>query len=208
MPSLIAKHQEKQTVVKLKRMYSILSQAFTMNLRDNEPVMYTFNEEGAVGVYNIFKPHLKIARDCGLERGNGCIYTGQYGNKSDSSSFKRAIYATDKRYYKVLLNDGSSIVFRGGANSELYNIDFDIFYDINGDKGPNKWGHDMFEFFGKGRQLIPSGIPNNYFTYNFDSACAPADSSGDTCSAWVIYKGNMDYLHCDDLSWNGKQKCK
>ena len=69
MPSLIAKHQEKQTVVKLKRMYSILSQAFTMNLRDNEPVMYTFNEEGAVGVYNIFKPHLKIARDCGLERG-------------------------------------------------------------------------------------------------------------------------------------------
>ena len=31
---------------------------------------------------------------------------------------------------------------------------------------------------------------------------------GRACTAWVIYNGNMDYLHCNDLSWHGKTKCK
>ena len=26
------------------------------------------------------------------------------------------------------------------------------------------------------------------------------------CTGWVITNGNMDYLHCDDLEWNGKNK--
>ena len=29
-----------------------------------------------------------------------------------------------------------------------------------------------------------------------------------SCTAWVLYNENMDYLHCDDLSWTGKTKCK
>lgn len=31
--------------------------------------------------------------------------------------------------------------------------------------------------------------------------------TGGGCTAWVIFNENMDYLHCDDLSWNGKTKC-
>ena len=35
-----------------------------------------------------------------------------------------------------------------------------------------------------------------------------AMEQGRACTAWVIYNGNMDYLHCNDLSWHGKTKCK
>lgn len=28
------------------------------------------------------------------------------------------------------------------------------------------------------------------------------------CAAWVLYNENMDYLHCDDLSWGKKTRCK
>ena len=33
------------------------------------------------------------------------------------------------------------------------------------------------------------------------------DAQGRGCAAWVLYEGNMEYLHCDDLSWGGKKKC-
>ena len=32
--------------------------------------------------------------------------------------------------------------------------------------------------------------------------------NGYTCAAWIIYNENMDYLHCNDLSWDGKKRCK
>ena len=28
------------------------------------------------------------------------------------------------------------------------------------------------------------------------------------CTVWVLYDENMDYLHCNDLSWTGKKTCK
>ena len=35
-----------------------------------------------------------------------------------------------------------------------------------------------------------------------------ADEQEKVFTAGVIYNGNMDYLHCNDLSWHGKTKCK
>lgn len=33
-------------------------------------------------------------------------------------------------------------------------------------------------------------------------------NSGAGCAAWVIYNENMDYLYCNNLSWDGKTTCK
>ena len=32
--------------------------------------------------------------------------------------------------------------------------------------------------------------------------------NGYGCAAWVIFEENMQYLKCNDLSFNGKKKCK
>lgn len=46
---------------------------------------------------------------------------------------------------------------------------------------------------------------------SFEKYCnlsKPGNLNGYGCAALVIYNENMDYLYCDDLSWNGKKQCK
>ncbi len=33
-------------------------------------------------------------------------------------------------------------------------------------------------------------------------------NNGYACTRWILLNENMDYLHCDDLSWDGNSKCK
>ena len=85
-----------------------------------------------------------------------------------------------------------------------------IYVDTNGSKGPNQLGVDFFYFFLWPQRIIVGGAPTcgaDGCNYNgFISNCL--NGSGTACGAWVIYNENMDYLHCDDLSWQGKHKCK
>lgn len=44
---------------------------------------------------------------------------------------------------------------------------------------------------------------------SFEDKCdISKPKTGTSCSAWVIYNENMDYIRCSDLSWGGKTKCK
>ena len=43
--------------------------------------------------------------------------------------------------------------------------------------------------------------------FTFDENCAPADSEGWSCAAWVIQKGNQDYLKCPDELTANDSKC-
>lgn len=69
-------------------------------------------------------------------------------------------------------------------------MDKDAFYFMLTDKGFSPRGNEkLFSGWPVGNELGMS-IPG-YRT------------------AWVIYNGNMDYLHCaDKLSWNGPFTCK
>ena len=78
-----------------------------------------------------------------------------------------------------------------------------------------KSGVNNFLFWITREGIVPSGKPDSWL--KFEKACNtsiakpyPYYSSGNmyACTAWVIDVGNMDYLHCTDLSWNGKHKCK
>lgn len=55
--------------------------------------------------------------------------------------------------------------------------------------------------------VVPHGLHDDTM-YKFNTKCLakPGDSWG--CTAWVIVNENMDYLHCNDLDWNGKTSCK
>ncbi len=199
MTTLIQNYKTKVTVTKLKKNNSVLSQAYLMYLKDNEPSTFTTDEAGAVEAANVFKPYLKIANDCGTQT-LGCV-ADDYSSKDSSGGI--AHYDSMSVYYKMILADGSNIWLKTG-NGASYDID--IFYDINGKSGPNKWGYDLFEFIVYGKTLYPHGLPNQKVS-DFDTACGPTNTKGFACAAWVIYKENLDYLHCGDLTWNGKQKC-
>ncbi len=198
MPALIQRYQEKVTVTKLKKMYNTLTNAHSYILYENNynvQWLNIFDEAGAIDTYEKFKPYLKVIKDCNTQK-SGCFPT-DYTKKNGG-------YHTpyDSRYYKVILSDGSGIMFRAGGNNEQ-EFYADIFYDVNGEKAPNKWGHDLFEFLVIGDKLLPGGSLSG----NVEESCLAPTGDGFACAKWVIEKGNMEYLHCDDLSWTGKQKC-
>lgn len=207
IPTLISEYQERANVTKMKKVYSTLTNAYQLYLVDNAPTgRLARTEEDAKKAFEVFKPYLKVAKDCGTDLGEGCIYTGTYKRKNGTDKDQAGttlLPYSDKTYYKVVLSDGASIWMRG-SNSDKFNID--IFYDLNGAEGPNQWGHDLFEFLVTNEKVYPNGLPETE-TENFDDHCAPSNSEGYGCAAWVIYKGNFDYLKCDDLEWNGKNKC-
>ncbi len=195
IPTLISNYQEKVTVTKLKKMFSTLSNAYQLYRVDNPaPQTFPITEEGAIQAFEVFKPYLKIAKDCGTDDAFGCTYEGVYYFKNGTSTGQA--YSQESKYYKILLADGASVFFRGGpTTAELMHI----YYDVNGPQKPNTFGHDTFIFVAYKDKLQPYG--------SFDEHCSPANAFGVTCAGWVIYKGNLDYLKCPDkLTWEDS-KC-
>ena len=197
IPTLISDYQEKVTVTKMKKMYSTLKNAYALYLVDHSPERFPLTSAGATQAFEVFKPYLKIAKDCGTASGDGCLYTGRYSRKNGEDS---SAIANSSQHYKFLLADGSSLVIRGDS-SESTDLQMAIFYDVNGADGPNKWGHDLFQF------PIANGSLSLGSSKGFEENCAPSDGAGYNCAWWVVNKGNMDYLKCPDELTANDSKC-
>ena len=213
IPTLIQKQNEKSTVVKLKKVYSMLSQAYIMAQTNDGNISewYAGNEShGEAGqvFYNHMKKYLKVMKDCGNEQ--GCFTNGYLRNLNLTQN--HVDYDNRSNEYKIILNDGVSVMFFiDNINCKDDEFCGNIKIDIDGKgKGKYAWGRDMFLFTITTRRLYPEGIADAAEDSSFENLCNLANDSstnGIGCTAWVIYNENMDYLHCNDLSWNGKTKC-
>ncbi len=183
IPNLVQSYNEKVTVTKVKKMYSILSNAYEMSKLENEQEFVT-GTAADVKVADLFKPYLKVVKDCG-NTDLSCLTDTNYKNKLGTNKVN---YNRNNRYYKLALNDGSVLIFRGGQNYGDFKYNFEILYDVNGKGGPNQWGYDLFEFDEYKGQIRPCGVVKDW-----EQTC-PTETSGYTCAAWIISKGNMDYL--------------
>lgn len=212
MPSLNASTKEKETVSRLKKAYSSLSQAmiFTVNENgtpDNWGIGSFGDSQGAKNVMNKFRPYLNIAEDCAND--NECIRMLDYkflnGRNFNEYTKYAGLKLADGTYIMALAgsNDCST---EAGTSEELKHLCAFLYVDTNGARKPNIVGKDMFEFILTKNSIIPSG---SLFAYpeTFQSHCLNG-STGLACTAWILMNENMDYLHCDDLSWEGKTKCK
>jgi len=80
--------------------------------------------------------------------------------------------------------------------------------DVNSFKKPNQVGVDIFRFVFTKYGIIPEGSASGT-SRSFSGDCRDKTiASGYGCTAWVIYKENMDYLHCNNLAWTGPIKCQ
>ena len=216
MPALIAKYHEKETVVKLKKVYSVLSQAYQSasyeeGTPDNWNLYGMCSTVGAQNILDKFAPHLNISKNCGVE--TGCFPDVVYTilNGSNDTNYERNGGGCSKA--KIRLSDGTLAAFDvrdvncGLVRSDTgmsKNICGVITIDINGFKPPNQNGRDAFQFYLCKDGIVPMGTPDASAGFSFDTCLV----TGYNCTAWVIYNENMDYLHCDNLSWDGKTKCK
>ncbi len=219
MPSLIAKHQEKAAVARLKKAYSILSQAMLLAINEYgtidgwESYSYDDPDESDDTVIRISEEflvkQLSVAKDCGHAKG---CFASPY--KTLKGTTERDFENLDNRYYKLILADGISLALEGyewGGNNctgvtGKGNCG-EIWIDINGKKNPNTVGKDLFLFtYNKNGKISPYES-NTYNTALKNTTCR-TNSNGYSCAGWVLAFENLDYLHCDDLSWVGKTRCK
>ena len=226
MPALITKHREKATVAKLKKSYSILNQAYLRAVsehgevwdwefpadssysRDPETGETIFNEDTLTNsklFFDIMTEHMSGVKKC-------------YQPTCDISNFHlKSLTGQEKSirgYLSIIdLPDGISFIGAWISKSTKHG-DFGV--DINGTNNPpNVVGEDIFYFKITSKGIEPYGSSNEILGQKFPLYCnklvaplAAPTNNGYACTAWVIQNENMDYLHCDDLSWGGKHKCK
>ena len=222
MPSLIQKYQEKATVTQLKKANSVLNQAYQRAMAEYGPASDWFSVASSASkdengewpadvmdnsklLWERLSKYMKTVSVCygadkSCERPDIALLHEQ--SKGNTTVSDAAI---------VKLADGTS--FYGGwignpnCTPNTHCGDFQV--DINGDKKPNIRGKDVFNFLITPKGIFPNGTQTLSST-QFPQYCSrksTIDRNGYACGAWVIYNENMDYLHCDDLSWNGKHKC-
>lgn len=225
LPTLIQEHREKARVTQVKKAYSILSQAFTMAVQeygDIEDWELTTTSTGKTDEDGnaVYETSGQI-----LLRNRLAQYVKQLDrpNKLEFRSFK----ALDGRYFKsdtytsfdtdtgFFLADGTYVnvgwVNLGCSNSIVACGDLFVFLPPQRDA---KMGVNWFNFYVSPTGIQPMGAEKDT-RKSFEKYCDIKNSEGlgsmeqgRACTAWVIYNGNMDYLHCNDLSWHGKTKCK
>ncbi len=159
-------------------------------------------------VFKNLSPYLHVLKDCGVSGSSQDCFSMDYVNKA-------AGY-----YYISDLSDGTMLVIQAesancslsyGSSTPLRNICGCFIVDVNGFKKPNSFGKDMFYFYFTKYGVVPSGAPdmNDYAGSGELSKVCNILGSGSSfgCAAWVIQNDNMDYLKCNDLNWNGKNRC-
>lgn len=189
MPALVANYQRMVLKQQYKKLYSTLSQAYEKTVYDvggtTDCYHVDISKSDSYGLYstaeckNEFKKALEknliIAKICetkGVE--NGCLLNNQYkgmdtlltdSNPDATDEEKESIQTNCNNVTKnsllnrnlvYVLNDGSIII---ASNASIPPVPMMI--DINGQKGPNKWGYDLFKISfvkdGNNYKLYPTG---------------------------------------------------
>ena len=183
VPSLIQSTRKQEYVTGLKKAYSVLSNAVQQIISEEGSPKCSDGgwacgfSSGKPYFAEYFKNHINIIKDCGT--GAGCNSHG-IDNRSD--------------LYKVIFADGMYAWFSPGAENcstsayGLRNLCASIQVDVNGAKGPNEWGRDLFSFGLKENGLYPAGCDD---TMNYK--CGDAGASNASCACQVIRENAMNY---------------
>ena len=188
IPTLMQNTNRKDTVSKVKKGFNTFSNAFSLAVATNGNIdkwglSGTSTKEDAILIAEKVKPYLNIIKDCEVDK-TGCIYSGMYKSLNNNDLGN---YQSSTSYYKLLLHDGTAIAFKDGGNDRQ---DVWAYFDINGEKGPNKLGIDLFVFeVEKEGKILPiKERPNMLY-----QACNKS-ANGAACSSYILENSNMDYL--------------
>lgn len=225
LPVLIQRQQEKEITTGLLKFYSSIQQSYLRVVEANgtpDTWGITKNSAGHDLLYNLFSPYMKFVKKCEEGEVSTC-----YKPKTIYKFLDGTTYFNNSEAYDLphgVLADGMIVEFEGqngnctqvrGEGKYLQSVCGAIYVDVNGQKGDNTLGKDMFAFYITKYGMVPLGTAEENVVYSydhsFDSSCSVESSKkryGYGCTAWVIANGNRDYLRCGGLSWSGRKKCE
>lgn len=214
IPIIINSSKNQETVAKLKKYQSVLSQAVINYSNDNGCIgdlasCNLFNNgiisgAGSVTAWTALKGYFNITKDCGSAINTGCIPIYKTLIDADTTFYGDQFTASNK----AILSDGSILQlvdYTGNCNIDnslsnntpLYYTCGYFIVDINGNYFPNKLGRDVFLFFiTKNANIYPIGISDDTFTtttYCNTSPSATDTSNGISCTAKVLNENAVNY---------------
>jgi len=213
IPTLIENNQKTQYVTALKKVYSNFNQVLVQYSANNGCVgdlkcTGLFNGDGNA-VVAALAPYFKIAKQCGSGV-SGC-FPGQVSSSFDGSTNRSSflnglgnsfITQDGMAFYIESWNDNCASNVSTGATGDMEQGCGNIIVDVNGYKGPNNFGRDIFYFWitnGRGPNLYPVGGQDDadMSPWNSDPAYLKCDSSfvsGVYCTGRVMDEGwQMNY---------------
>ena len=143
--------QKQETVSELKKMYTTLLQA-AQNYQAATGV-YITDFDTQLSIFDFmkeyFEPYLSVAKKC--DTFVDCYSEGRTPVLLDGKTH----FSTNIRY-GAILNNGSFLGVQTRPGGVMFHV------DLNGEKGPNKSGRDIFNFY-----LV------NTSTLGYDEGCSP-----------------------------------
>ena len=251
LPSLNTSRGDKETVTRVKKIYSDLNDAYGRARASHGPLkswLLNYNNEN-LGVYgkddqgnwanydaynalyknrtkiikDRFAESLKVSKSCDSTNMSECYVesdTNAIGQKKEVGGWWDCASSSTGKTYAVILEDGASILFQNySPNANLGGTiqRFLICADVDGPyRGPNAYGRDLFIYWIDNDEGV---LPGGHDFYSGDNKDYPCGPDNDTCTAWVIQKGNLDYTKTSDgktcpngkiLKWAGTENanCK
>ncbi len=203
MPVLLGNYRKQQTVAQLKKVYSVLSQAYTMSQNDNGPSEDWINSSQEINTENVKKyvqtywlPYFKSIQEC--SKSGDCSYNTTAAAPNGSADSSLAL--TGNNRYTIILTDGTLIAFvpfswdeeeqtqYWGGNQKFY-------VDLNGPKKPNVIGKDVFIFAIYGNKIAGNCMTSSEAYIN--NECSRS-GGGQCCSGKIIRDG---WEIKDDYPW-------
>ena len=191
IPPVINNTKKQEYVAGVKKAYSVLSQSVYKIGQKKGYAVGDFSFLNEVDFWDEFSKTVNVAKKCNTTEecfGSGFLSgTGKYKYMNDGSLSlyaDKAVITPDGIMYAVAQRGG--ITTFGLSSEDGGNVIGRIFVDVNGQKGPNKFGRDTFAFFiltSKG--IVPAGA-------NSPSDCT-ATGNGCTCAARVLKENAMNY---------------
>lgn len=139
MPSLVGNVQKKTYVTQLHKAYSDISNVVKKYLSDErvESFKETDLYAGVTSFEDFYEKYFNVAKYCGT--GAGC-FAEEYTDflTGEASTFD---INNSTGYEKVVLASGASIAWNKSKSGTSYST---LFVDVNGVKGPNQAGRDLF----------------------------------------------------------------
>lgn len=211
LPAIVGHYKEVQTISKLKKIYSVFSNAYAMTISEYDTPdkwtdIYNTDENGVLAFWDRLKPYLQIAKECDFNKRFECWTPNSYFIYLNGTASYEHIHNGNQKTF--VLVDGTMVSF-ALPNTEIKPNPGCV---KNGNYFPcatilvktdnartQIYGKNIFEFRFEHNIVTPKGINNDMQDcYNL----------GKSCTAWALFNENMDYLKCKGLSWTGKKKCK
>ena len=192
IPTLVSQYRAQVLQAQFKKRYSEVSQALVQLKKNDEYLNVTNGPQLQDFLVRQFKEAKAPARD---------IYISTPERQKELLGFELPVYKTfDKssEYYNAALDDGFIFInneYFVFINSDYYSLNnASIIIDINGLKGPNIAGYDLF-FFSLDENFILRSTDDNVFLCNKTSSAG--GQSGRSCSHYAMT--DKDYFK--NLGW-------